>query len=115
VSILHNDLRDAGDEGLPASDMAQLGGRWWLQRVAEINRRKQSTIGEQSGRYYLAYEPGVEQTVSTQSSKANGKVSPAGDDDAGLLPRASAGGLLSVEPLTLFGTGRAHYDEREAA
>jgi hypothetical protein len=97
MSILHNDLlnalRDAGDEGLGEGEMAALGGRWWLQRVNEINRRKDSTIGEQNDRYYLVCGPDVE------------------DGRGGRFVAADPAAVLSIEPLTLFPAGRAHYDD----
>jgi hypothetical protein len=101
MSILHQQLisalREAGDEGLPESEIMALGGMWWRTRLKEIRRWKLAVIGEQDGRYYLVSEREVE---SDHGEAESGRAE---------IPMVA----LSSEPLVLFPSGSSHY--REAA
>jgi squalene cyclase len=90
-------LREAGEDGLTLAEIeTAVGTRWALRVIGSMNRNGYA-IGEQNGRYFLVSEPDVERTASTSSVGANGAVTPTAEGDAGLIPRASADGSLSVE------------------
>jgi hypothetical protein len=105
MSILHQDLlralRDAGDEGLPESTVAQLGGRWWKQRLYEL-RRSGHVIGETGGVFVLVIEAGVERASDTEDPPPS----------AGSFCRPVAG---SLSPEPLFPSDTSHYREAYAA
>jgi hypothetical protein len=66
MSVLHqrllSALRDAGDDGVPESEVVILGGRWWKQRLYEL-RRKGHVIGETGGVFVLVIEAEVERRL----------------------------------------------------
>ncbi len=128
MSVLHQDLlralREAGDEGLDESEIMALGGMWWRNRLDEIRQWRLAVISLDRGRYYLESERGVERAVSSDPSLASPLIStPCSraaegretDLGAGFIPRASADGSLSSEPLVLFPSGSSHYELDEAA
>jgi len=148
MSVLHNSilnaLREVGEDGLPEARMAELGGLWWRKRVSEINRQPGFTISYriEKGEQIHVLTLDAERTASTNCPPFAGLVR-SGDDDAGLIPRASADGSLSngqagverasgmggdapvpssvagslnPEPDRLFPASRPHFDDaREAA
>lgn len=122
MSVQHNSildgLREVGEDGLGEARMADLGGLWWRKRVSEINRQPGYTISYriENGEQVHVLTLDAERTASIRTSPGQPVRTHGSEDDAGLIPRASADGSLSNGQDTLFpAKPQSHFDERGAA